>query len=102
MVQFTIFFEPVVFLSLDKIPLQKSLKGLLVLLMDHKILPSSQCDSVVLEFKSFYDNNFIMLRTVFGDFNEATDHLDNFWFGKAKISHFKIFAFAVKLVLKVH
>ena len=37
-----------------------------------------------------------MLRSVFEDFNEATDRLDNFWFEKAKISHFK--TFVVKLV----
>ena len=37
-----------------------------------------------------------MLRSVFESFNEATDRLDNFWFEKAKISHFK--TFVVKLV----
>ena len=31
-----------------------------------------------------------MLRSVFEDFNKATDRLDNFWFDKAKISHVKI------------
>ena len=66
--------------------------------MDHKIL-SSQCDSVVVEFNNFYDNNFIMLRFVCEDFNEATDRLDNFWFEKPKISHFKTLVFVVKLVL---
>ena len=66
--------------------------------MDQKIL-SSQCDNVALEFNNFYDNNFIMLRSVFEDFNEVTDCLDNFRFEKAKISHFKILAFVVKLVL---
>ena len=68
--------------------------------MDQKIL-SSQCDNVALEFNNFYDNNFIMLRSVFEDFNEATDRLDNFWFEKAKISHCKILAFVVKVVLTV-
>ena len=67
--------------------------------MDQKILSSSQCGSVVLEFNNFYDNNFIMLRSVFEDFNEVTDRLDNFRFEKAKISHFKILAFVLKLVL---
>ena len=47
LVQFTTVFDPAVFLILDKPPLQKRLKGLLVLLMDHKILSSSQCESVV-------------------------------------------------------
>ena len=51
---------------------------------------------MVVEFNNFYDNNFIMLRSVFESFNEATDRLDNFWFEKAKISHFK--TFVVKLV----
>ena len=73
MVRFTTVFDPAVFLTLDKSPLQKLLKGLLVSLMDHKILSSSQCDSVVVEFNNFYDNNFIMLRSFFEDFNEATD-----------------------------
>ena len=41
MVQFTTVFNPAVFSTLDKPPLQKQLKGLLVLLMDHKILFSS-------------------------------------------------------------
>ena len=50
----------------------------------------------MVEFNNFYDNNFIMLRSVFESFNEATDRLDNFWFEKAKISHFK--TFVVKLV----
>ena len=76
MVRFTTVFDPAVFLTLDKPPLQKRLKGLLVSLMDHKILSSSQCDSVVVEFNNFYDNNFIMLRSVFEDFNEATDRTD--------------------------
>ena len=40
-----------------------------------------------------------MLRSVFEDFNEATGRLDNFWFEKAKTSHFKTLAFVVKLVL---
>ena len=95
MVRFTTVFDPAVFLTLDKPPLQKRLKGLLVSLMDHKILSSSQCDSVVVEFNNFYDNNFIMLRSVFEDFNEATDRLDTFCFEKAKISHFKTLAFVV-------
>ena len=99
MVQFTTVFNPAIFLTLDKPPLQKWLKGLLVSLMDHKILSSSQCDSVVVKFNNFYDNNFILLRSVFEDFNEATDCLDNFWFEKANISHCKILAFALKLVL---
>ena len=99
MVRFTTVFDPAVFLTLDKPPLQKRLKGLLVSLMDHKILSSSQCDSVVVEFNNFYDNNFIMLGPVFEDFKEATNHLENSWFGKAKISHFKPLAFVVKLVL---
>ena len=43
----------------------------------------------------------IPLRSVFEDFNEATDRLDNFWFEKAKISHFKILAFVVKLILSL-
>ena len=64
--------------------------------MDHKILSSSQCGSVVVEFNNFYDNNFIMLRFVFEDFNEAPDRLDNFCFEKAKTSHFKTLALAVK------
>ena len=88
MVRFTAIFDPALFLTLDKPPLQKRLKGLLILLMDHKIL-SSQCDSVVVEFNNFYDNTFIMLRSVFEDLNEATDHFDNFWFVKDKIFHFK-------------
>ena len=52
-----------------------------------------------MEFNNFYDNNFAMLRSVFEDFNEATDCLDNFWFDKAKISSFKTLAFVVKLAL---
>ena len=52
-----------------------------------------------MEFNIFYDNNFAMLRSVFEDFNEATDCLDNFWFDKAKISSFKTLAFVVKLAL---
>ena len=67
--------------------------------MDHKILSFSECDSVVAEFNNFYDNNFIMFRSIFEDFNEAPDRLDNLWFQKAKISHFKTLAFVVKLVL---
>ena len=67
--------------------------------MNHEMLSSSECGSVVVEFNNFYDNNFIVLRSVFEDFNEATDGLDNFWLEKAKISHFKTLAFAVKLVL---
>ena len=74
------------------------MKGLLVSLIDHKLL-SSQCDRVLLEFNIFYDKNFIMLTPVFEDFNGATDCLDNFWFEKAKISHFKTLAFVNKLVL---
>ena len=98
MVGFTTVFDPAVFLTLDKPPLQKRLKGLLVLLMDHKILSFSQCNSVVMEFNNFYGNNFIMLRSVLEDFIEATDCLDNFWFEKGKISHFKTLAFVAKLV----
>ena len=78
--RFTTVFGPAVFLTLDKPPLQKRLKGLLLSLVGYKILSSSQCDSVVVEFNNFYDNNYIMLRSVFEDFNEATDRLDNFWF----------------------
>ena len=92
-------FDPAVFLTLDKPPLQKRLKGLLVSHMDHKILSSSQCDYVLVEFNNFYDIKFIMLRSIFEDFNEAIDRLDNFWFEKAKISHFKTLVFPVKLVL---
>ena len=40
-----------------------------------------------------------MLRSIFEDFNEAIDRVDNFWFEKAKISHFKTVVFQVKLVL---
>ena len=39
-----------------------------------------------------------MLRSVSESFNEATNRLDNFWFEKAKISHFKTLTFVVKLV----
>ena len=99
MVRFITVFYPAVFLTLDEPPLQKRLNSLLVWLMDHKILSSFQCDIVVVEFNICYDNNCIMLRSVFGDFNEATDRLDNFWFEKAKISHFKTLAFVVTLVL---
>ena len=56
--------------------------------MDHEIF-SSQCESRVVQFNKFYGNNFIMLRSVFEDFNEVTDHLDKFWFLKAQITHFK-------------
>ena len=99
MVGFTTVFDPAVFLTLDKPPLQKRLKGLLVSLMHYKILSSSQCGSVVVEHNNLYNNNFIMLRSIFEDSNEATDRLDNFWFQKAKISHFKTLAFVAKLVL---
>ena len=98
MVRFTTIFDPAVFLTLDKPPLQKRLKGLLVLLMGHKILSFSQRNSVVMEFNNFYGNNFIMLRSVLEDFIEATDRLDNFRFEKGKISHFKTLAFVAKLV----
>ena len=54
---------------------------------------------MAVEFNNFYDNSFIMLRSVFEDLNEATDHLDDFWFEKAKISHFKTSDFVVKLAL---
>ena len=67
--------------------------------MNHEILPSSQCESVVVEFKNFYDNNFIMLRSVFEEFNEASDGSDNFWFEKAKISHFKDIGFCSEVSL---
>ena len=40
-----------------------------------------------------------MFRSVFEDFNEVIDPLDNFWFEKAKISHFKTLAFVAELVL---
>ena len=90
MVRFTTVFDPAVFLILDKSPLQKLLEGLLVSLMDHKILSSSQCYSVVVEFNNFYDNNFVMLRSVFEDFNEATDWIIS---GLRKLR-----AFVVKLV----
>ena len=53
---------------------------------------------MVVEFSNFYDNNFIILRSVFDDFNKATDRLDNFWLEKAKISDFKTLVFVVKLV----
>ena len=99
MVRFTTVFDLAEVFTLDKPLLQEWLKILLVSLMGHKILSSFQCDSVVVEFNSFYDNNLIMLRSVFEDFNEATARLDNFWFEKAKISHFKTLAFVVKLVL---
>ena len=78
------------------------MQGLLVSLMDHKSLSSSQCDGVVMELNNLYDNNFIMLRCVFVDFNEVADRLYNFWFEKAKISHFKISAFYAKLFLTLH
>ena len=97
--RFSTVFDPAVFLTLDKPPLQKRLKGLLVSLMDHKILSFSQYDIVLVEFINFYDNNFIVFRSVFEDFNEVTDPLDNFWFEKAKISHFKTLAFVAELVL---
>lgn len=61
---------------------------------------SCQCYRVVVEFNNFDDNNFTMLGSVFEDFNdEATDCFNNFWLEKAKVSHLKILAFAVKLVL---
>ena len=66
--------------------------------MDQKIL-FSQCESVVVELNNFYDNNFIMLRSVFEDFNEASNRLNNFWFEKAKTSHFKTLTLVVKSVL---
>ena len=53
---------------------------------------------MVVEFSNFYDNNFIILRSVFDDFNKATDRLDNFCLEKAKIFHFKALAFVVKLI----
>ena len=53
MVRFTTVFDPAVFLTLDKPPLQKRLKGLLLSLVDYKILSSSQCDSVVVELTIF-------------------------------------------------
>ena len=65
MMRFTTVFNPAVFFTLDKPPLRKWLKGLLVSLADHKILSSPQCDSVVVKFNNLYDNNFIMLRSVF-------------------------------------
>ena len=48
---------------------------------------SCQCYRVVVEFNNFDDNNFTMLGSVFEDFNEATDCLNNFWLEKAKVSH---------------
>ena len=99
MVRVTTVFDPAVFLALDKPALQKRLKGLLFSLMDHEILSSSQWDSVAVESNNFYDNNFIMPRSVFEDFNEATDCLDYFWFEKVEISHFKTMDFVMKLVL---
>ena len=41
----------------------------------------------------------IRFRSDFEDFSEVTDSLDNFWFEKAKISHFKTLTFVMKLVL---
>ena len=58
---FTTVFDPAAFLTADKPWLQKHLKSVLVSPTDHKILTFSQWDTVVLEFKNFYDNNFIML-----------------------------------------
>lgn len=46
-----------------------------------------QCYRVVVEFNNFDDNHFTMLGSVFEDFNEATDCLNNFWLEKAKVSH---------------
>ena len=58
---FSTVFNPGVFVTLDKLLLQKQLKGLLVSLMDHKILTSSQCDNVVAEFNNFYDKTLLCL-----------------------------------------
>ena len=100
MVQFITVFFPAVFLTLGKPPLRKWLKGLLISFIDHKILSSSQCDSVVVELIIFMTMTLnIRFRSDFEDFSEVTDSLDNFWFEKAKISHFKTLTFVVKLVL---
>ena len=45
MVWFTTVFDPAVFLTLDKPPLQKRFKGLFVSFIDHKIFSSSECNS---------------------------------------------------------
>ena len=49
-VSYYCFWPFTVFLTLDKPPLQKWLKGPLVVLMDHKVMSSCQCDSVLVEF----------------------------------------------------
>ena len=67
--------------------------------MDLKILSTSQCDSGTVEFTTFYDNDFKILRTVFQDFKEKEDRLDHFWFQQVKIYNYETLSFIVKLIL---
>ena len=90
--------NPVVVVSCKQKSFQKHFKLLFNELMKLNILSPSQCDAVVMDFTSFYSNEFKKFRMEFEEFKEESDRSDNFFFQKVNFQNYETLSFVVKLV----
>lgn len=98
-VRFCSIFDPAVILSCEKKVLQKRFKLLLNQFMSFSILSPAQCDSAVLEFNSFLDNELKKHRDNFEKFEESKNRLDDFYFNYAFVNCYENLSFIIKVVL---
>ena len=66
--------------------------------MISKILSPNQCDSVMLEFTGFIDNEFKIYRAKVEEFDESQDQLDDFYFNQVFANNYTDLSFVIKVV----
>ena len=70
--------------------------------MIYKILSPNQCDSIMLEFTSFIDNESKKYRAKVQVFDENYDRLDDFCFNQVFANNYADLSFIIKVVLTLH
>ena len=98
-VKFCLIFDPAVILSCETKVLQKRFKSLLSQYMISRIFSPNHCDSVMLEFTSFIDNELKKYRAKVEEFDKNHDRLDDFYFNQVFANNYDDLSFFIKVVL---
>ena len=85
--------------SFSKTILIKRMKTLLMEMMESKIMSSTDCDKTASEFNGLTDSEVKKLRVEFKVFDQKLHHLDEFYFKKVQIQHYKTLSILLKIIL---
>ena len=68
-------------------------------MMESKIMSSTDCDKTASEFNGLTDSEVKKLRVEFKVFDQKLHHLDEFYFKKVQIQHYKTLSILLKIIL---